>query len=153
MDDISCTEGNYMAGISTGNVFGGEALDFTTSVLSSGPISVPVGSNNIYFYYNFVSEEFDEFVGSQFDDVFNLSIVGPGGSHSEIVTSVNIVGVDYSYPVNFGGLTDADQTGWIFKTVDISALGSPITISFTVSDVGDEGYTTAVLIDNIYFEN
>lgn len=152
MENIFPTEGNYMAGISTGDVFGGTPLQNTTSVLSSGPIDVPSGNNYISFDYDFISQEFDEWVDSKYDDVFKVSITGPLASNNEIVTSVNIIGVDDSFPVNFGGLSDADETGWIQKTINISSLGSPITISFTVSDVGDEAYSSVVLIDNINFE-
>ena len=151
-DDISAYEGNYMAAISTGENFGGQALDFTTSILTSGPVQVPPGKQFISFNYDFISEEFDEFVNSEYDDVLKVSVSGPLGSYSEIVASVNNVGVENSYPVNFAGLEGADHTGWLTKTINISPLGSPIIISFEVSDVKDNIVTSVAVIDNINFQ-
>jgi hypothetical protein len=151
-DDISSVEGQYMAAISTGDIFGGQALEDTTSILTSGPIPVPPEKKYISFNYDFISEEFDEWVGKGYDDVFKVSVSGSSGSYSEPVASVNTIGVDNSFPVNFGGLSGADHTGWLTKTIDISSLGSPIIISFEISDVGDNVVTSAVVIDNINFQ-
>ncbi|MBM4146098.1 MAG: hypothetical protein FJ240_07460 [Nitrospira sp.] len=151
-DDISAYEGNYMAAISTGGNFGGQALESTTSILTSGPVQVPAGKQSMSFNYDFISEEFDEYVGSIYDDVFKVSVSGPLGSFSEVVVSVNIIGRENSYPVNFAGLGGADHTGWLTKTIDISTLGSPIIISFEVSDVGDDEFTSVAVIDNINFQ-
>lgn len=156
LGDISATEGGYMAGISTADNIGGLfqriSLNNTTSVLSSGPIDVPIDLNYISFDFNFISEEFDEYVGSEYDDISKVTIAGPFASVNKILTSVNITGVNDSFPVIFDGLTDAEETGWKKQTINISSLGSPITISFTVSDVGDEAFSSVTLIDNIYFE-
>lgn len=151
-DDISAYEGNYMAAISSGANFGGQALDNRTSILTSGPVQVPPGKQYISFNYDFISEEFDEFVDSEFDDVFKISLSGPLGSYSELVTSVNIVGIDNSYPVDFAGLNGPEHTGWLTKTINISSLGSPIIISFELSDVGDLVVTSVAVIDNINFQ-
>ncbi len=152
MDDVPCTQGSYMAGISTGSVFGSTALNDTTTILTSGPMPVPAGQNSLSFYYDFISEEFDEFVGSVYDDVFTVTVAGPSGSYSDTVTSVNIVGAPASLPLSFYGLNFPDHTTWTKETVSISSLGSPVTITFSVSDVGDTAYTSAVVIDSITFE-
>ncbi len=160
--DISAVEGSKMAAISSGSgvVSASSALGYTTSTLTTGSITVPGGKNTLLFSYDFVSAEFDEYVGDEFDDTFIVSVSGPTASHSVVVTSVNIVGTTASSPVTLpdayitadSTLDDADNTGWVSKSVDISQLGSPISISFSVSDVGDTIYTTIVFIDNIKFE-
>ena len=44
----------------------------------------------------------------------------------------------------------AGRTGWQTKSIDISALGGgPIYVSFTVSNIGDELYSTIIFFDNI----
>jgi hypothetical protein len=165
-EDISPIEGSWMAAISSGEDDSGggvvsttEALDYTTSVLMTGDITVPVETTTLKFDYDFVSAEFNEYVGSEFDDTFLVAIRG-SGVLSEVVTSVNIVGevgdVPIGLPVDFtnadSDLLDAGSTGWKTKSVDISTLGSTISISFLVSDVGDDILTTIVFIDNIRFE-
>jgi hypothetical protein len=157
-----------MAAISSGEDYSGggvvsetQALYSTTSVLATGDITVPDGKTTLKFEYDFVSAEFNEFVGSEFDDTFVVAIRGSSGVHSEVVTSVNIVGMVcdaglLELPEPFTAadstLLDAGSTGWKAKSVNISSLGNPISIAFTVSDVGDSAYTTIVFIDNIRFE-
>jgi hypothetical protein len=169
--EIATESGSYMAAISSGEDYQGEgvvssneALDYTTSVLTTGDITVT--ANTLKFDYDFVSAEFNEWVGSEFDDTFIVAVRGPSGVHSEVVTSVNIVGTVPSIPVSLpAAFTEADstlaegdgedgagRTGWKTKSLDVSSLGSPISISFIVSDVGDDILTTIVFIDNIRFE-
>ncbi len=92
--------------------------------------------------------------------MFVVAVRGPSGVHAEVVTSVNIVGnvspvpivLPTSYTDADPDLSDAGRTGWTTKIIDISSLGgSPITISFSVSDVGDEILSSIVFIDNIRF--
>lgn len=149
--DIQPAHLSNMAGISTENQFGGAANSSATSTLTSGPIDVPSSAVNLNFQYNFISEEFDEFVGTQFDDSFTVNIAGPDDSISVVVTSVNIIGADNSFPIVVPGMTGADHTDWIVKSINIQDLGSPITVSFTVTDVGDEAFNSVVLIDNLNF--
>jgi len=153
---ISPTEGSKMAAITSGAMIVSESysLNYTTSLLITGAITVPAGATTLIFDYDFFSEEFDDWVGSEFDDTFVVSVSGSSGLYAELVTSVNIVGAEASVPVDLSslGIYDGDHTGWISKSIPVSALGSPISISFSVSDVGDTAYDTIVFIDNIHFE-
>ncbi|MBN2323188.1 MAG: Ig-like domain-containing protein [Spirochaetes bacterium] len=169
--EIAPSDSSWMAAISSGEDYIGggvvssnEALDYTTSILTTGDITVT--ANILKFDYDFVSAEFNEWVGSEFDDTFVVAVRGPSGVHSEVVTSVNIVGTVPSVPVSLpAAFTEADytlasgdgedgagRTGWNTKSLDVSSFGSPISIAFIVSDVGDSDWTTIVFIDNIRFE-
>jgi hypothetical protein len=165
--DIDPYGGASMAAISTGDkvVSGNNALGIllggsTTSILTTGAISVPGGASTLSFYYNFVSAEFDEFIGSSFDDTFMVTVTGASSSLSQVVTSVNMytdvqttaVTLPASYETADFELDDASETGWMKKSIDISALGGQITASFVISDVGDGIYTTILFLDNIVFE-
>jgi hypothetical protein len=172
-EDIIPPQGSWMAAISSGEDYWGEgvvstteALDYTTSVLTTGDITVPGETTTLKFDYDFVSAEFNEWVGSEFDDTFVVAIRGSSGVYSEVVTSVNVVGVVGTVPVTLPtSFSDADytlapgdgedgagRTGWTTKSINISSLGNPISIAFIVSDVGDWDWTTIVFIDNIRFE-
>jgi len=52
-----------------------------------------------------------------------------------------------------GGFQDdyAGQTGWINETINVSALGSPVFITFTATDVEDSILSSILAIDNIRF--
>jgi hypothetical protein len=120
--------------------------------------SVPTGgAANLTFQYNFISEEFDEYVGTIFDDVFLIAAAGPGGVLFDVVTSVNLVGAAASTPGSYTTigadfLSDAHQTGNLTHTVNVSSLGSPLNIVFIVSDVGDTILPSVVVLDNIAFQ-
>jgi len=45
----------------------------------------------------------------------------------------------------------AGETGWINETINVSALGSPLFITFTVTDVEDTILPSILTIDNIEF--
>jgi hypothetical protein len=165
--DIDPYGGSSMAAISTGDkvVSGNNALGTlfggsTTSILTTGTISVPGGVSTLSFHYNFVSAEFDEFIGSSFDDTFLVTVTGASSSTSQVVTSVNMydsaqtaaVTLPSNYETADFELGDASETGWTKKSIDISTLGGQITASFVISDVGDGIYTTILFLDNIALE-
>ena len=168
--DIGTHGGSSMAAISTGdqvvssnNALGDSFGDSTTSILTTGSITVPGGTTNLSFYYNFVSSEFDEWIGDAFDDTFLVTITGNSSATSQVVTSVNMFseaqfsGVDpLTLPAGYitadFELDDAFESGWVKKEIDISSLGSQITVSFMISDVGDGIYTTILFLDDIALE-
>ncbi len=149
--DVAPTDGSYMLGISTGLAFEGSAQSDATSTLTSGPIHVPTGTSHLSFDYDFISQEFDDWVDEGYDDSFTLTISGPNRSYSNVVDSVNIIGTEESVPLSLPILPNAEHTGWKPESIDIQSLGSPITISFSITDVGDTAYDSVLFIDNINF--
>ena len=162
--DVGPTEGQNMAGISTGeqHLSSSDSLFFTASFLFSGEITVPPGSTKMSFDYDFISEEFDEFVEEGYDDFFVFAAIGPSGVFAALIASVDLVGEAASTPLGSLGTIPllvydfepgtCDHTGWRTAEIpNISSLGSPINIGFAVSDVGDDIYDTLVFIDNIRF--
>jgi len=166
-EDITVNEGSFMVAISTDGGYGGvvsatPALLDTTSIFSTGSITLSGGETTLLFDYDFVSAEFNEFVGTEFDDTFIVAVRGPSGILFEVVASVNQVGTVALHPVTLPAsylLADSEldpfydgagRTGWQTKSFDISTLGGgPIYVTFTVSDIGDEIYSTIIFIDNI----
>jgi len=147
---ISPYEGSYMAMISSGS----GAVGGSSSALEQS-FTVPEGANKLIIHYNFISEEYPEFVGSQFNDVMCATLHTPDGSREiafEEVNSANFQPVS-GIPCGSGDCTWG-QTGWITASIDVSQwAGTNDTLTLTVHDVGDTIYDTVVLLDSIGFLN
>jgi hypothetical protein len=150
---IRPTEGKCMADLSTG---AGAGSNLRQTFI------VPAGVRGLSVDFNFISDEFDEWVGSVFSDTFQAIVITPTGQRVLASVQVN------DYVDNTGGFTnignctlpDGDdtcaQTGWRTAVVDLSpfaGLATPVTVElvFAVTNAGDTYNPTHVLIDNIRF--
>jgi|GEM_PF-2494960 len=159
---ISSIEGSNAAVITTGSVsttgVTGTAEESQYSTITTGQIEVPDdGSTVVAVDYYFISDEFTDYIGSSFDDNARLSVSGPGGARSVELASVNeftVGGVTLisDFPNDGEGDGDFYRGNADTAFVDISGLGSPVSISVTISDVGDSIFTSVLLFDNLRFE-
>lgn len=147
--------GNKMAAITSGVsiVSDHEALDGASSYMILG--SINSNFSKMKFHYNFMSSEFQEYVNSEFDDSVIISIIGPDGSKSEFLTSVNTVGTEQNTQcINFPGMPDvgdnyAGVTGWKEVVINNLNVGTPAYVIFTITDVADTAYSSLLAIDNL----
>jgi hypothetical protein len=153
---LSATDGNNYALISSGDalVSSDSAVGNASSLAILGPINSNISS--VTFNYNFLSAEFQEYVGSQFDDSFVATVVGPNGAYVEVVNTVNLVGNNNTECLGFPNFPDngdsyAGETGWITETLNFAQVGSPAYIIFTVTDVSDTIFSSIVSLDEVNF--
>lgn len=152
-------EGQYMGIISTG-------LGFTTS---SGAIYqtfvLPEDAEGMRFDWNFISEEFLDWIGTEFQDRFKVSLIRPGQPAEDLFSkSVDDIAEEWGCPQDGGpecelisvspdiifDQGDVYMTGWQTLELDLSAYqGQLITLVFSASDVGDSIYDTAILLDDL----
>jgi hypothetical protein len=142
------TQGTFMGIISTG-------LGYTTSNGSiSQPFRVPDSVDNLSIRWNFISEEFMEYVGSQYQDFLHISLVDSLGVehvlfHETIDTFVGYGLVDCSPPVYFDH-GDCYMTDWRQLIASMEAYhGQVVRLIISVGDVGDSAYDSACLLDEI----
>jgi hypothetical protein len=141
----------YMGIISTG-------LGYTTT---SGQISqsfkVDAGMSNIKISWNFLSEEFLEYVGSIYQDYLKI-IIREGSTENvmfsrtidEFAAGYNLIKVSPEIVFDRG---DVYMTDWQELNIDISNYaGKNVTLIIQVGDVGDSIYDSAVLLDEIALE-
>ena len=149
------TEGKCMAELSTA---GGAAAGATLTQR----FIIPAGVRTLTFDYNFVSEEFDEWAGSAFNDTFKAVITTPEGQATMAKIELadfwpSLEGFTIIGDCFFGGGDETcGQTGWRTATIDLARFATeqqPVTvdISFSVADSGDHLYESRVFIDNIRF--
>ncbi|HWC47472.1 MAG TPA: S8 family serine peptidase [Solirubrobacterales bacterium] len=114
------------------------------------------GSINLSLKYDFVTEEYPEFVGSEYNDAMRIMIRLPNGETrslaDESVNTTNwtpVSGIDFP-----GGDSTVGQSGWKTASVSIpaSALGGSGDMTIEVFDVGDEIYDSVGLVDSIRFD-
>lgn len=142
-------EGNFMGIISTG--LGQDIL--------SGSISqsfcIPEGKTTLSFKYNFLSEEFMEYVGTQYQDYFKVMLKTKTDSTTLLYDYIDgLAGQVDSVPsINFD-VGDVWMTGWRTASLNISAYaGKAVTLIFKCGDMGgDSVYDTAILLDDMKFE-
>jgi hypothetical protein len=147
---LASPQGAYMSIISTGlgSVTQSQSRIFQT-------FKVPANATRLKLRYDVISEEPMEFVGSQFDDKFEVALT-PAGQARQILRfeSVNtstwlpISGINFA-----GGDSTVFHTGFKDVDVDISSRrGQTVTLEIKVYDVGDSIYDTAAVVDNIRIE-
>lgn len=165
LESVNPTGGSYMGIISTG-------LGFTTATGSIfQTFRVENNQSKLNVKWNFLSEEFLEFINSSFQDFFRVVIKKKDGTEIELLNKSiddiasefgakkfnneegevpqpgNLISVSPQIKFDIG---DVYMTGWQTTSFDISAYqGEIITIIFKAGDVGDSIYDTAILLDDI----
>lgn len=125
-------------------------------------------SSNVAFRYVFASEEYPEFVGSQYNDVFGFFISGPGitgqqnialipGTSTAVaINNVNQNAFNNYYRDNTGGAsTQFDGFTAVFST-NTNLTVTPCStyhIKIAIADVGDGLYDSAVLLEASSFKS
>jgi hypothetical protein len=151
--------GSNFGAISTGDhlISPDDAIGGASSVMIVGPVAEPVSS--ITFNYNFLSAEFQEWLGSVYDDSFVVIVYGDNGAYTEMVNSVNLIGLDGNTQcTGFPGMADAGDdyygsTGWLTKTMTFPSVGANAHVIFIATDVTDHIYSTIVGVDDVSFGN
>jgi hypothetical protein len=108
--------------------------------------------------WNFLSEEFMEFVGSIYQDYFRISIIDESGAETVLFEkTIDAIAAEYPpYLVSPDIVFDQGDvyaTGWQISVLDISSFaGTGVTLVLAAGDVGDSVYDTAILLDDIAIE-
>ncbi len=161
---LNPTGGNYMGIISTG-------LGYTTQTGNiSQSFKVPSNASTLSLKWNFLSEEFLEYIGSGFQDRFQLVLKNDETGEEILMNkSIDIIASEFGasrpsddYPDGIPGDLIAVSpdivfdrggvymTGWQSSEFNISAYkGKCVTLILRCTDVGDSIYDTAVLLDDI----
>lgn len=156
LGSVNPTQGSYMGIISTG-------LGFTTA---SGSISqcftVQNNQSTIKLKWNFLSEEFLEFIHSQFQDYFKIILKKQDGTEVTLLSkNIDQIAVEFGADTNMiGSLIKVSpeivfdeggvyMTDWQSSSFDITPYrGQTIVIILKCGDVGDSIYDTAILLDD-----
>ena len=127
-------------------------------VTYSFDIQVPQYANSFSFNFNFFSREYPEWVGSAYNDTFEVWLDSQS-YQGQIVfdafgnpVTVNNALFSVTNPADLVG-TGFDQdgaTGWV-TTIAPCTGGETMTVSFEIYDVADGVWDSAVMIDNFQF--
>lgn len=140
-------DGKRMALLSTG-----PAEDqIETTLKKSFDIQPGVTEIQIEFTYNFITEEYPEFLGSPFNDILLITLTLPDGSQKELIKeSLNdseftlIEGLDFP-----GGDETVGQTGFKPVSVTIPVTEGEGEYRINISDQQDDVFDSVLLIDQI----
>ncbi len=150
--------GKFMGVVSTG-------MGYTLQVGSmKQKFCIPADANKLQFYWNYCSEEFKEFCGTQYQDPFTAALKGNAGNITMVDVTVDslcpsssCMGCGDDYVGVYESDIDFDQgdawcTRWQKSKTNVSALatqGKPVDLQFFVTDEGDSIYDTVILVDDV----
>jgi hypothetical protein len=112
--------------------------------------TVPAPNTCMMIDFQFLSEEFPEFVGSQFNDYFEAYLDGVSFARDAQGNRITINTAFGVTPFNASGSTYDASTPRLRAQVEVTP-GATSVLSFTIADVSDTGYDSAVFLDNIRF--
>jgi hypothetical protein len=159
LDYLMPTGGNYMGIISTG-------LGYTTTTgRISQTFTIDKTQTQLTIHWNFLSEEFLEYIGSAYQDYFKVVIRTSDGVENVLMNkTIDGLAAEFgaSYPPPIAGNLipvspeivfdqgDVYMTDWQTSTFDVTAYqGKRVTLILTANDIGDSIYDTAILLDDI----
>jgi hypothetical protein len=143
------TDGGNMLILGTGIANGVQLTD--SKVWQS--FTMPNDAEYLDFAYDFASEEPMEWIGTEYNDTFETTLIG--GGH-ELRWKVDVNSSEW-YPLNGDVFPLGDKTGFHTGIGGVSPLfvipqgmrGKVVTLTFHVWDVGDSFYDSAALIGDI----
>lgn len=158
--DIGLTNGVLLT---TGTVFNAPGPNNSGSATGPGALSrlsfdFKAVSPGISWRYIFASEEYEEWVGSQFNDRFRLTLNGenlaliPGTSANVEINSVNQISNTAFYRSNVGSALNKFNTQYDGLTTLLTAskgnlvVGNIYKVEFMVTDVADQAWDSGVFI-------
>ena len=128
-------------------------------------LKVPGGAKGFAFDFNFFSAEYPEWVGTQYNDSFNVMLTGQNYNNQNVAFDSKLkpisINVAFFTICNGGGCLEPGSklagtgynngvggaTGWLTTTVPV-VPGETITLRFVIYDEGDHIYDSDVLINN-----
>lgn len=124
-------------------------FDFTSTI-----------DDSVFIKYVFASEEYPEFVGSQFNDIFGFFISGPGingqqnialipGTTTPVaINNVNHISFTNYYNDNAAGtFMQYDGYTTVLYAKFYAIAGNPYHLTMKIADAGDEFYDSAVFLE------
>jgi hypothetical protein len=143
----SPTQPYYMGIVSTG-------LGYTDSYGNINQTFRVTDETTLTIKWNFLSEEFLEYVGSVYQDYLKFSITEEAGTKTVFYKAIDDFAHDYNLrpvsPTIVFDMGDVYMTGWQTFTLDISKYkGKTITLAIESGDIGDSFYDSATLLDEI----
>ncbi|PIP53851.1 MAG: hypothetical protein COX07_08510 [Bacteroidetes bacterium CG23_combo_of_CG06-09_8_20_14_all_32_9] len=157
---------NASGGTSTDNGYpGNPLLDAIAGVTTYDAVQFKfdftVQSNSVEFKYIFASEEYNEFVGSSYNDVFAFFISGPGITGEEnialipgtttpvAINNVNLGSYWQYYNDNESGTTNIEFDGFttVFTAKKMNLIPcQTYTLKLIIADAGDGVYDSGVFL-------
>jgi hypothetical protein len=122
----------------------------------------PAGATCVAFDFRFLSEEFPEYVGSKYNDAFlaeigqstfqivNNQIIAPNNFAFDALG--NVVSINTTFGANAGNAAGTTYDGATPLLTAVSPLerpGADITITLSITDLGDSIYDSTVFLDNL----
>ncbi|MFO0136948.1 MAG: choice-of-anchor L domain-containing protein [Cyanobacteriota bacterium] len=166
--DIGLTNGVLLTTGTVLNALGPNSSSSATGpgALSSLSFDFVAVSPGISWRYVFASEEYEEYVGSQFNDRFRLTLNGenlaliPGTSANVEINSVNQSSNSAFYRSNVGTALNNFNTQYDGLTTLLTAskgdlvVGDTYTVEFMITDIGDQAWDSGVFIgaNSVVFE-
>ena len=143
----SPTQGYYMGIVSTG-------LGYTEKYGKITQSFKVTSENTLSIKWNFLSEEFLEYVGSIYQDYLKISISDGQSTKVLFYNAIDDFSNQYTLtkvsPTIVFDRGDVYMTGWHTSTFDISQYhGKTVKLIIETGDIGDSIYDSATLLDEI----
>jgi len=161
---MSATQPNNEENLSTqlGGLNNNEGNDLVRLHLQ---LHVPAAVNCANFDFSFYSEEFPEFVGSEFNDAFTAQLNNPTIGVSNTVTGSavfapgnfaldglgNVISVNTVFGVSAPTGTTYDGVTPFLQARAVVTPSTTIDLYLSIQDVGDSIYDSAVFLDNFHW--
>jgi len=151
------TSGPTFAYLGTGNMLFADQPNSGPNTFGLGDyarlaltFTVPTTATCMSMDFAFFSEEFPEFVGSQFNDYFDAFVDGQPIARDQNGNRISINSVFGATPANALGTTYDAATPRLRSRAALTP-GATSVITFFVTDVSDTAYDSAVFIDKFTF--
>ncbi len=151
------TDGSTFAYLGTGNMLFADQPNSGPDTFGLGDyarlvltVTVPTTATCMSMDFAFFSEEFPEFVGSQFNDTFDAFVDGQPIARDQNGNRISINSVFGATPANAAGTTYDAATPRLRAQAELTP-GATSVISFYITDASDTAYDSAVFIDKFKF--